>query len=109
MAHLKRSTRCKASSRVMLNVLRERKVYFRKRREKPILTAEDVKARFAFAKKYRHKPTKFWTQMFAIGEHFKAYLNGNMRELAAMHATYAAYRSPGEGLHGAYVKAKKGM
>lgn len=110
IAHLKRSTRCKASTRVMLNALHERKIYFRKRREKPILTADDVKARFAFAKKYRHKPTKFWTNMFAIdGKHFQAYLNGNTRELAAMHATYGAFRAPGKGLHGAYVKAKKGM
>ena len=44
--------------------------------------------------------------MFAIdGKHFKAYLNGNTRELAAMHATYRAYRAHGKGLHGAYVKA----
>ena len=94
----------------MLNALRRRKVYIRKRREKPILTAEDVKARFAFDTKFCHKPTMFWTQMFAIeGEHFKAYLNSSTRELAAMHATYGAHRSPGEGLHGAYVKAKKGM
>ena len=93
IAHLKRSTRCKVSSRVMLNALRERKVYFRKRRGKSILPAEDVKDLFAFAKTYRHKPTKFWTNMFVIdGKLFKTYLNGNTRELAAMHATYGAYR-----------------
>ena len=88
----------------MLNALRERKVYFRKRRGKPILTAEDVKARFAFDTNFCYKPAEFWTQIFAIdGKHFKAYLNGNKRGLAAMHATYGACRAPGEGLHGAYL------
>ena len=50
---LKRSTRVKASTRTILRALHKRNIYFRKLREKPTLTDDDVVARFAFAKKHR--------------------------------------------------------
>ena len=69
-------------------------------REKPLLTEEDIKARFEFAKKYRHKNAGWWMKAFhaAIdGKLFKVYLNGKERVRAAKHATYGAYRKPGKG------------
>lgn len=58
------------------------KKLFRKMREKPLLTEEDIKARFAFATKYRHKTAGWWMKAFhaAIdGKLFKVYLNGKGR------------------------------
>ena len=49
----------KASERSILRALHKRNIRFRKLREKPKLTAEDMKERFAFAKAY-HKKTKTW-------------------------------------------------
>jgi len=40
--------------------LKKRNIKFRRLRSKPILTKQDVKERFAFAKKYRKKPRSFW-------------------------------------------------
>jgi hypothetical protein len=87
-------------------------IYFRKLREKPLLTEEDIAARKAFALKYKGKSTKWWNQnMHAIidGKHFQVYLNGKERDRAAQHATWGAYRAPGQGLNGAYVKPKKSL
>ena len=78
-------------------------------REKPLLTDDDVKARYAWAKQYRKKTRAWWLKAFdaAIdGKVFEAYLNGKERVCAARHATYGAYRKPEKGLHKAYVKPK---
>ena len=48
---LKKATRTKASARTIAEELHKRKVYFRKFPEKPLLTDNDVKKRFAFARK----------------------------------------------------------
>ena len=59
VADLKWAAKCTACARSILDALHSRNIYFRKLREKPMLTAEDVKARMAFASKYRLK-TKAW-------------------------------------------------
>ena len=41
------------------------------------------------------------------GKQFQVYLKGPGRLFAAQHATYGAYRTPGKGLAGAYVKPKR--
>ena len=108
-AMVKRIARSKASVKAIQLAFRKRRIFFRKMREKPLLTEEDVKARFAFAKRYRHKTAGWWTKAFhaAIdGKLFKVYLNGKERIRAAMHATYGACRQPGKGLNQAYVKPK---
>ena len=107
---LKRSARVKASEKTIQTALHGRNIYFRKLREKPTLTSDDVAARFAFAKKYRSKTKAWWNSHihgFIDGKHFQVYLNGASRLRAAQHATYGAYRSPGKGLSGGYVKPKK--
>ena len=45
---LKSSTRTKAAERTILSALHDRNIYFRKLREKPVLTPADVRARRAF-------------------------------------------------------------
>ena len=97
---LKKATKCKASTRAILEALHARNIYFRKLREKPVLTPEDIKARYKFATTYRHK-SKAWSRRhinaFIDGKYFKIYLNDKERTLAAQHATYGAYRKPGKG------------
>ena len=108
-AMVKCSARCKASVKAMQLAFRIRRIFFRKMREKPLLTEDDVKARYAWATKYRHKTRAWWLKAFdaAIGgELFKVYLNGKERLRAARHATYGAYRKPDKGLHQAYVRPK---
>ena len=109
---LKKNTRAKACERVILNALHKRNIYFRAMRGKPLLTDEDVKARFAFAKKHRHRSAAWWRERlhaFIDGKHFKAYITAAGRRIAAMHPTRGAYRCPGKGLHGAHVKPPKGL
>ena len=108
-ALVRRSARCKASVKAIQLAFRKRRIFFRKLREKPLLTEDDVKARYAWAVKYRHKTRAWWLKAFdaAIGgKLFKVYLNGQERLRAARHATYGAYRKPEKGLHPAYVKPK---
>ena len=108
-AMVKRSAKSNAGVKTIQIAFRKRRIFFRKMREKPLLTEKDIKARFAFAKKYRHKTVAWWLKAFhtAIdGKLFKVYLNGRERIRAAMHATYGAYRKPGKGLDNAYVKPK---
>lgn len=110
VAMLKRSTRVKASERTILKALHERNIFFRKLREKPVLTEADITERYAFATKYRSKSVQWWLQHIHAsidGKFFKVYLTGSSRVQAAQHQTHGAYRSPGQGLDGAYVKPKK--
>ena len=109
---LHRSTRTRACTRVIREALARRNIRFRLLREKPVLTAEDVAARFAFAKKYRHKTPAWWnSHVHALIDamYFRVYLNAAGRSRAAQHATRGAYRAPGKGLAGGYVKPKKSL
>ena len=59
VAMLKRSARIRASEKTISKALHEKNIFFRKLREKPVLTDGDVKERFAFAKKYRNKSSQW--------------------------------------------------
>jgi len=111
VAHLKTAAKCRASPKIILQALHKRNIYFRKLREKPVLTPEDVKARLAFARAYRGKSAAWWLKnvhAFIDGKHFQVYLNSTERSRAAQHATFGAYRQPGKGLSVGYVKPKAG-
>ena len=110
VAMLKRGARVAASERTIQRALHKRNIYFRKLREKPSLTDEDVAARFEFARKYRAKTKEWWCKNihgFIDGKKFTVHLNGGTRVRAAQHATYGAYRSPGQGLGHGYTKPSK--
>lgn len=107
---LKKDTKTKASAKTIQKAFRKRNIYFRKLREKPLLTAEDIEDRYAFSKKHKDKPVAWWKKRAYIdGKHFKTYLTSKTRQVAAMHRTYGAYRKPGKGLSGGYVKPKKDL
>ena len=77
--------------------------------EKPLLTEDDVNARYAWAKTYRHNTRAWWLKAFGTaidGKLFKVYLNSKERLRAVRHATYGAYRKPEKGLHPTYVKPR---
>ncbi|CAE7260568.1 F52C9.6 [Symbiodinium pilosum] len=79
---LRKSTK----ERVILQALHARGIYFCKLREKPLLTADDIRARFAFAKKFKGKPASWWNNhihAFLDGKHFKTYITSDARKLAA--------------------------
>eukprot|EP00439_Symbiodinium_sp_Y106_P065756 s40_g10.t1 len=108
---LQKAAKIHASCRTILRALHARNIFFRKLREKPVLTPEDVRDRFNFAKKYRRKSGTWWADRvdaFIDGKHFQIYLNSKERLRAAQHSTCGAYRRPGKGLCGGYVKPKAG-
>ena len=107
LAMLKRSARCKASERSIARALHSRGVYFRRMRQKPILTDQDRKDRQAFARARRHKPASWWrthVHMHIDVKHFPVYLNGDARHVAAQQRTRGAYRTVGDGLGQDYVR-----
>lgn len=111
-AILKKSTGWKVSVRRISDALHARKVYFRKLREKPLLKDEDVAQRKAFGDKFKGRARQWWLDNIhaAIdGKHFACYLDAANRLRAAQHRTWGAYRCPGKGLSGAYVKPKKNI
>ena len=64
---------CMASRCIILDALHSRNIYFRKLRKRPMLTAENAKARMAFACKcckYRLKSKAWWLR------HMRAFMNG---------------------------------
>ena len=109
VAMLKKACRLKASERSIARALHNEGIYFRKLREKPVLTAVDMKSRLEFARKYCHKPKSWWSNTLDAAidcKFFKALLNNDARVRAAQKATHGAYRAVGEGLDAGYVKPK---
>ncbi|CAE7268936.1 F52C9.6 [Symbiodinium sp. CCMP2456] len=109
---LRKAAKTGVSERIILEACHRRGGYFRKLREKPLLAAEDIRARFAFAKQYKDKSASWWNShvhAFLDGQHFKTYLTSAARKMAAQHRTFGAYRVPGRGLSGGYVKPKRGL
>lgn len=109
VAMLKRATRVKVSERTISRALHAHGIYFRKLREKPVLTRQDIKDRLAFARKYHRRPATWWhSNVHAAidAKFFKALLSAEARSRAAQRGTHGAYRALGEGLDQGYVKAK---
>ena len=107
---LRRSSRCKASERRILDALHQQNIFFRRMREKPVLTPADTAERAAFAAKYRHKSADWWSSHVHMSidvKLFQVYLHGAAREQAAKQAVKGVYRAPGQGLHGPYVKPSR--
>ena len=85
-AMVKRRCRLKVCEKVLANALHGRGYWFSKLREKMILTPDDVKSRFAWAKKYHKKPLRWWLKVIQIhldNKHFKVALTAKGRKLLA--------------------------
>jgi hypothetical protein len=100
----------KAGERCVREALQKRGVRFRRMRSKPLLTKEDVKTRFAFAKKYRRKTRKWWQkhiQLHIDVKNFPSYTNAAARAVAAQREVRGAYRVAADGLDENYVVMPK--
>ena len=104
---LKRSTRCKASTRTILRALHKRGIYFRPLRQKPVLTPADIEEHFAFAKKYEAKTVTWWNNTVDLiidAKWFKVLPHGDARVHAARSTTRGTYRKKGQGLSKGHTK-----
>lgn len=111
-AVIKKKLKLEASTWTILRALHSKGVYFRKNREKPVLSTEDIESRKNFARKYRGKPKRWWLK--SVHAHidckfFKTYLNGKMRLHAAKERYWGAFRgrADGDGLRAPYVRPRK--
>ena len=112
LAMLKKRAKCKYDDKVVRKALQEKNIKFRRLRSKPLLTKDDIKARFAFAKKYRTKAKKWWLKIVHIHIDLKNWsvcTNGKSRDVAAMREVRGAYRAPGQGLDESYVVLPKSL
>lgn len=78
---LRRRSRAKACNRTISDAFHARSFYFRMLREKPVLTADDIKARKAFAKEYMGKSQAWWKtaiDMHIDVKHFQVFLHGRL-------------------------------
>jgi len=111
LAMIIKRAKVKAGERCVRKALQKRGVRFRRMRSKPILTKEDVKHRFAFAKKHRKKSRKWWQKQHIHLYHdikdFPSYTNAAARAVAAQREVRGAYRVAADGLDENYVVLPK--
>ena len=104
---LRRASRTKASTRTILKALHARGIYFRRLREKPVLTEDDVRDRKAFARKFRKKTQAWWNRTIHLiidVKQFKVLPHAGARRYAAQEVTRGVYRKAGQGLNKGYTK-----
>lgn len=92
---------------VVADALHERGYYFRDLREKPILTPEDVKERYAWAKKYKAKTQAWWRKSIQVhldNHQFKCATTVRGWKLLAKRRVRGAYRKKGKSLRSGHVK-----
>lgn len=109
---LKKRTKSKASCRTILKALHDRGIYFHILRSKPLLTENDIAARYKFSQDFKGKPATWWlrkVQLHIDCKFFPVYLNGKARSRIASTGAYGAYRAKGDGLRDPYVKSKKDL
>ena len=97
LAMVKKRTKIKSSERCIREALKARNIKFRKMRSKPILSAQDVKDRFAFSKKHRLKPKSFWQKKVDFYwdlKNWQVYINAAGRAYAAQREVRGAYCAP---------------
>lgn len=107
LAMLMKTSKCKVSERTVSDALHARGYFFRNLRQKPILTPEDVKERYAFARKYRNKPAKWWLRNVHLhwdNHVFKVASTLRGRKLLAMRRVRGVYRKRGKSLRPGLIK-----
>ena len=109
---LKKRTKCNLDDGTVRKALAARKIKFRRLRSKPLLTKEDRRARYLFARKFKGKPRSWWLKKIRmhIGlKNFAVYTTAKARDYAAMRMVRGAYRGVGAGLDEAYVVLPKDL
>ena len=98
---LRRKTRLRCCERTLSRNLHADGVYFRKLREKPVLTPADVKERLNFARRFKGKSKAWWIKNVDIhldNHCFKVATASRGRRLLAMRRVRGVYRTKGKGL-----------
>ena len=107
VAILKKSARCKASLNTIRAAIHARGIYFYAMRLKPLLTDQDIKDRYDFARNYIERPRNWWvTHLHLIIDvkFFPVFLNTKARQHAAQTGCRGVYREEGQGLSEGYYK-----
>ena len=109
---IRRRSRTVVSTWTLMRLFHARGITFKKFREKPDLTEEDIQDRFDFGKKNRKKRAIWWTTSIDIHvdcKKFPVYLNGKARNHAARARTWGAFRGRGDGLRKPYIRPRKDL
>ena len=109
---VKARARATASDKAVLKAFHARGVYFRKLRERPILTEADVAERLAWAKRHVRRTEKQWvSRPHAVidNKHFQLYTNKTGREHAARRGVRGAFRKKGDPPHSWLVRPKASL
>lgn len=112
LAMLMTRSRTKFSARTVANRLHERGYRFRDLRQKPILTPDDVKERYRFAKKYKDHLASWWlsaVQVHVDNHMFKVATTSKGRKLLAKRSVRGVYRKKGKSLRPGHVKPNAKM
>jgi hypothetical protein len=107
---IKKACRVKACNKTVLREFHKRGIYFRRLREKPVLTAADKKDRLRFATEYKGKPKSWWAKKvdaFIDNKHWAVCLNRTTRKVMAQRTVRGAFRARGDGLGEGYTKRAK--
>jgi len=108
------ATRCgiEACDKTVLNKMHERGIWFRKLRNKPLLTDDDVKDRYQFSKDYKGESKPWWLSHIDVHIDNKTWpvcTNAKARAFNAQRSIRGVYRKKGEGLDQGYVRQGKGF
>ena len=109
---VRRRARLRCHDRTLSERLHKMGVYFRKLREKPVLTADDVAHRYAFARSFKSKSAKWWQKSVDIhmdNHCFKVATHARGRRLLAMRRVRGVYKGKGKSLERGYVKPSKAL
>ena len=109
---VKAAAGCSASDKTVREAFHARGVRFRKLREKPLLTADDVVERRAFAEGFSSRSANAWvTKPHAIidNKNFPMYLDRKGREHAASRQVRGAYRQGRDACVAHLVKPKASL
>jgi hypothetical protein len=109
LAMIMKHANIKCCERTLRTQLHKRGIRFRRMRQKPLLTKEDIIERYAFACKYKDKPKAFWRKVhiYIDLKTFPVYPNAKARKVAAQRTVRGAYRGKGGGLGEGYVVVPK--
>ena len=104
---VRKALKLNCCDRVILDAFHRHGIYFRPMRQKPVLTAADVRDRAAFADQFVDKCASFWQKTvhaYMDNKFFKLYLTENARSFARKLRARGTYRKKGQGLDRAHVK-----
>lgn len=107
---IKARCKCKAGDGTIRRALHAQGIWFRRMRQKPILTAADVRARMQFARMFRNKSKAWWIRNIHLHidlKNFPVYPSAQARAMAAQREVRGVYRTSGDGLGEGYVVAPK--